>query len=55
MIGQGDYNLFDYNYEHFDIWCKTELKKLRQLRIEGLLFRFLKSKMGLLKCLADEI
>jgi hypothetical protein len=55
MIGQGDYNLFDHNYEHFAIWCKTDLKKLTQLSIEGLVVRFLKSKMGLLKWLADEI
>ena len=54
MIGQGDYNLFDHNYEHFAIWCKTDLKKLTQLSIEGLVVRFLKSKMGLLKWLADE-
>lgn len=55
MIGKGDYNLFNHNCEHFAIWCKTDLNKSTQLSIEGFTARFLRSKMGLLKWLADDI
>lgn len=54
-IGKGDYNLFNHNCEHFAIWCKTDLNKSTQLSIEGFVARFLRSKMGLLKWLADDI
>ena len=55
MIGKGDYNLFNHNCEHFAIWCKTDINKSTQLSIEGFAARFLRSKMGLLKWLVDDI
>lgn len=55
MIGKGDYNLFNHNCEHFAIWCKTGLNESTQLTIEGIAVRLLRSKLGLLRYLADEI
>ena len=55
MIGKGGYNLFTYNCEHFAIWCKTGLNESTQLSIEGIAVRFLRSKLGLLRYIADEI
>ena len=55
MIGKGGYNLLTHNCEHFAIWCKTDLNKSTQLSIEGFAARFLRSKIGLLKWIADDI
>lgn len=55
MIGKGDYNLFNHNCEHFAIWCKTGLNESTQLTMEGIAVRLLRSKLGLLRYLADEI
>ena len=55
MIGKGDYSLFNHNCEHFAIWCKTGLTESTQLSIEGIAVRFLRSKLGLLRYIADEI
>lgn len=54
-IGKGGYNLFTHNCEHFAIWCKTGLNESTQLSIEGIAVRFLRSKLGLLRYIADEI
>lgn len=54
-IGKGSYNLLKHNCEHFAIWCKTGLMESTQLSIEGVALRFLRSKLGLLRYLADEI
>ena len=55
MIGKGDYNLFDYNCEHFAIWCKTGQLESTQLSLEGMAARFLRPSLGPLKRIADEI
>ena len=55
MIDKGTYNLFNYNCEHFAIWCKTCLTESTQLSIEGLAARHLRPKCGPLKWLANEI
>lgn len=54
-IGKGGYNLLTHNCEHFAIWCKTGLNESSQLSIEGMAARFLRSKLGLLRYLADDI
>lgn len=54
-IGKGGYNLFTHNCEHFAIWCKTGFNESTQLSIEGIAVRFLRSKLGLLRYIADEI
>lgn len=54
-IGKGGYNLLTHNCEHFAIWCKTGLNESTQLSIEGIVVRFLRSKLGLLRYIADEI
>ena len=54
-IGKGGYNLLTHNCEHFAIWCKTGLMESTQLSIEGVALRFLRSKLGLLRYLADDI
>ena len=54
-IGKGAYNLLTHNCEHFAIWCKTGLNESSQLSIEGMAARFLRSKLGLLRYLADDI
>jgi len=54
-IGKGGYNLFTHNCEHFAIWCKTGLNESTQLSIEGIAVRFLRSKLGLLRYIADDI
>ncbi len=55
MIGKGNYDLFDHNYEHFAIWCKTGHFKSTQLNIESMAARVLRSSHGPLKWFADEI
>ena len=54
-IGKGGYNLFTHNCEHFAIWCKTGFNESTQLSMEGIAVRFLRSKLGLLRYIADEI
>ena len=54
-IGKGGYNLFTHNCEHFAIWCKTGLTESTQLSIEGIAVRLLRSKLGSLRYIADEI
>ena len=54
-IGKGGYNLLTHNCEHFAIYCKTGLKESTQLSIEGIAVRLLRSKLGSLRYIADEI
>lgn len=51
MIGKGEYDLFDHNFEHFAIWCKTGQLESTQLSIEGMAARV----RGPMKWLVDEI
>lgn len=44
-----------HNCEHFAIWCKTGINESTQLSIEGIAVRFLRSKLGSLRYIADEI
>ena len=55
MIGKGDYDLFDYNCEHFAIWCKTGHLKSTQTGLEGIVEQFLRPKLGPSKWLVDDI